>query len=105
MTFSKMTSSKGLSYNEMRVLWNSIREGATLSFLGTNSTARFYIGYAREAGVDSVLFVAQCGHLRGRYGKVTSYDADGDENGVEIHDTFNSFWLVWGNWQEYKLVD
>jgi hypothetical protein len=73
-----MTSSKGLSYNEMRILWNSDRY---LEFEGLNSFANFYV----KSG-DRMACVQDHAHF-------------------DTHDTFNSFWLVWGNWQEYKLVE
>jgi len=81
MTSSKMTSSKGLSYDEMRILWN---EGEFASFEGKNSHAWFSSGEPRMALVYD--------GLHGGHGE------------TDPHDTFNSFWLVWGNWQEYKRI-
>jgi len=74
-----MTSAKALSYNESRILWN---EGDLVLLTGRNSNAAFG-GESRE---DRVAFVKAEGSL------------------LDLHDTFNSFWLVWGNWQEYKQV-
>jgi len=73
-----MTFSKGLSYNEMRILWN---EGKYVDFEGVNTEAWFYTvgGERKGCAQDSAHF--------------------------DIHDTFNSFWLVWGNWQNYELVE
>ena len=79
MTSSKMISSKGLSYNEMRILWN---EGEQIEFKGTNTEALFLGGYPEYRG--AAVFT--------------------NEVLPELHDTFNSFWLVWGNWQEYELI-
>ena len=76
-----MTFSKGLSYNEMRILWN---EGEFAAFEGVNGRAWFF------------------GDSRERWAVVRDELSD---TGLDAHDTFNSFWLVWGNWQEYKLVE
>jgi len=71
--------SKPLSYNELRILWN---EGDLVLLTGSNSKAAF----GGESLEDRVAFVKADGSL------------------LDLHDTFNSFWLVWGNWQEYRRV-
>jgi len=79
MTSAKDTF-KPLDYNELRILWN---EGGNLQLQGTNTQASFYKEYGeRRACVK---------------GTMLQHD--------EVHDTFNSFWLVWGDWQFYRLRD
>jgi hypothetical protein len=68
-----------LSYNEMRILWNS---DEFMVFLGVDSVVTF----------------------SGEFPGSRAANVDQGDNPLDEHDTFNSFWLVWGNWQEYKLA-